>query len=825
MNSPRHSLRPALAALVLALSSLLAGGAAAPGGSAEHPGATSDGRTRLPNGWTLRPAGRLVTIGDFPQAMSLHPDGRWAACACGSWQGGGFDVVDLASARRTQQVRATRPWLGVTFYAGGTRLAVTAGLDNRIDLYAFDAAAGRAVLADSIALGPAWSAGGQYPQGRVVDYGPGAIWPTAIAADEVAGRLLVVSRFDSSLRVLDPAARAVTSRVRLPGVPYACRPLADRRVAVSLWSAAKVAIVDPEAGRVVALVDVGEHPTDLAEDAGGRLFVANANEGTVSVVDLGTARVTETIATSPARRRLSGVTPDGLALDPARGRLYVANADANCVAVLDVSRPGQSRVAGFLPSAWYPTAVGVAPGGTIVVANGKGTHSSPTTIAPPDTGLWCGYLLYTLPSRGTVSIVPPPDAASLARATREVLRATPVPPRAPGRPVAVAGGPIRHVFYIFRENRSYDQVFGDLPQGDGDSSRCLFGEAVTPNAHALARRWVLFDNTYCDADGSADGHNWGMGAIANDYVFKGQGTSPVYDYEGGNELATPFGGYLWDACRRAGVSFRSYGEFVFNPDDPRDTVRAGLPSLEGHVAPHYRGYDLQMRDNDRFEAWREEFDRHEREGGLPALEIIRLANDHTEGTCLGRPTPRAHVAENDLALGRFVERISRSRYWKESAIFVIEDDAGNGPDHVDAHRTVALVASPWARRGVVDSRLYTNTSVLRTIERILGLPPMSAFDAAATPMDAAFTDRPDFSAWTCQPARVDLGETNLAGAWGQERSARMDFRMADAAPFDELNEIVWRATLGTAPPPPVRGAWTAARTDTRPAARSARDDD
>jgi hypothetical protein len=365
------------------------------------------------------------------------------------------------------------------------------------------------------------------------------------------------------------------------------------------------------------------------------------------------------------------------------------------------------------------------------------------------------------------------------------------------------------VFYVFKENRSYDQVLGDLPAGDGDSSLCLFGEGVTPNHHALARDFVLFDNAYCEADGSADGHNWGMGAYATDYVAKSVGTSPVYDYEGGNPLAYPDAGYLWDACRRAGVSYRSYGEFVFNPDDPRDTVRAGVPALEGHTAPHYRGYDLSVSDLERYRAWLEEFDTYDRDGGLPRLSILRLPNDHTEGTCAGRPTPRAHVAGNDLALGLLIERISHSRYWRSSAVFVIEDDAANGPDHVDAHRTVALVASPWARRGAVDHTQYSNASVLRTIELILGLRPLSRFDAAATPMTAAFTSSPDTSAWSHRTARVDLEEKNLANAWGHERSERMNWAVADAAPPDEVAEILWHAARGAdAPPPPlVRAAF------------------
>jgi hypothetical protein len=315
-----------------------------------------------------------------------------------------------------------------------------------------------------------------------------------------------------------------------------------------------------------------------------------------------------------------------------------------------------------------------------------------------------------------------------------------------------------------------------------------------------------------------------MAAYSNDYVTRSVGASPIYDYEGGNPLAYPEAGYLWDDCQRHGVSYRSYGEFVFNPDDPKDTVKAGIEGLVGHVAPHYRGFDMAYSDLDRYRAWVDEFDRYDREGGLPQLEIIRLPNDHTEGTCSGRPTPRADVAQNDLALGLMVERISHSRYWSSSVIFVIEDDAANGPDHVDAHRTVALVIGPHVRRGAVDHHLYTNASVLRTIELILGLPPMSQFDAGALPMTGAFTPVADTTSFVHEKPRVDLTETNLAGAYGQERCDRMNFAVADAAPPDELNEILWRDARGATAefPAPARAACLAACAPPSPSPKIAR---
>ncbi len=797
----------------------------------EWPGRLPGGGTRLPTGWLLTPGGRTAETGDFPLGLCLSPDGRFAVASCSGERGAGLTIVDLGTARSVQRVPIAGTWLGVTFVDGGRRIAAAGGLNNRVYLYDFTN--GRARLADSISLGTPWSAGGQYPQGRTVDYGPGAIWPTGLAADDSLGRLYVVTRLDSALYVVDLRSRAVLRRVPLGAVPYTCRVARDgARVYVSLWSAASIAVVDPERGTVERTIAVGDHPCDLVDSPdGSRLFVANANLNTISVVDVALGRTRETLTTSIDSRAPTGSTPNAVALDRAGRRLVVANADNNCLALFDVATPWRSRPLGFLPVGWYPTAVQVEPAsGAIVVANGKGTGSSPSNVAPPDTGDFCRYLSYRLHDRGALSILAAPSPDDLARGSRRVLANMPAPvggkvrppkgspiPAKPGRP-----SPIRYVFYIFKENRSYDQVMGDIAKGNGDPSLCLFGEQVTPNHHAIANEFVLLDNTHCEADGSADGHNWGMAAYSTDYVTKSIGTSPIYDYEGGNPLAYPSGGYLWDACARAGVSYRSYGEFVFNPDNPRDTVVAGIEGLVGHVAPHYRGYDTQYSDLDRYQAWLEEFDRYDRDGGLPRLSIIRLPNDHTSGTCSGRPTPRAYVAENDLALGMMVERISRSRYWPECAIFVIEDDAANGPDHVDAHRTVALVASPWAKRGAVDSQLYTNAGMLRTIELILGLQPMSQFDAGATPMFESFSSRPDLSPYVHRPARVDLKEMNMAGAYGQERSDKMNWRVADVVPPDEVNEILWFNARGPlAPLPPlVRGAFTA-----RMAAEGRKDDD
>ena len=363
-------------------------------------------------------------------------------------------------------------------------------------------------------------------------------------------------------------------------------------------------------------------------------------------------------------------------------------------------------------------------------------------------------------------------------------------------------------------------MLGDHPKGNGDPNLTLFGEDVTPNAHAIASEFVLFDNFYVDAEVSNDGHAYSTAAYATDAVEKlwptlyGQ-RGGIYMSEGGHEirnnygnLAAPADGYIWDFATRAGVSVRSYGEFA-SWKTKGGEITATVPGLVGKVHPTYPPYDLSIPDNERVDVWLEEFRRFEKEGGLPRLSIIRLGNDHTEGTRPGALTPRAMVAENDLALGRLVEAISKSRFWPESAILVLEDDAQNGPDHVDAHRSVLLVASAWAKRGAVDSTLYTTSGVLRTIELLLGLPPMSQYDAAANPLFGAFAARPDPTAYTVRPARVDIRETNREDAPGAEASLRMNLVEADLAPELELNEILWKSVRGAdaVMPPPIRAAF------------------
>jgi hypothetical protein len=433
--------------------------------------------------------------------------------------------------------------------------------------------------------------------------------------------------------------------------------------------------------------------------------------------------------------------------------------------------------------------------------------------------------------QGAISVVPTPNDATLGRWSQHVRELTrysdahrlePVDaPRASPIPIRVGGSsPIKHVFYVIRENRTYDQILGDLPKANGDPELTLFGEDVTPNAHALAKTFTTFDNFYVDAEVSYDGHAFSTGAYATDFVEKMWPANygrreGLYLSEGGYKMRNPYGniaappqGYLWDFAKRAGVSVRSYGEFGAQ-ETPGGEVKATVPGLDGLVHPSFPPFDLSIPDAQRLDVWLEEFHKFEQQGGLPQLSIIRLGNDHTQGTAPGAHTPRAMVAENDVAIGRLIEAISHSKFWRESAVFILEDDAQNGPDHVDAHRSVLLAVSPFSRRGVVDSTLYTTSGVLRTMELILGIQPMSQYDAAATPMYNAFQTTPALAPYSHLPARVPLDEMNDWNSPGAVASLRMNLRDADMAPELELNQIIWQSVrgAGSVMPPPRRTAF------------------
>ena len=818
---PRH---PVLAALAVALTSLTLVPAPARAQRPELPGPLGEGVTLLPNGWRIAPAGSHLDAGDLPLAMALHPDGRHLVITNNGWSKPSLRVVDIERRQVIQKMALDHAWLGLAWHPDGKRLYSSGGADNSIR--EVDWRGSKLVPGRTLAVAPPQTTKNE----RLMN--AGFMGGLAVSGD---GRVLYAAQvYGKAAVAVDLATGAVLARRKLPAEAYTAVLAPDgRALYVSVWGGARVAVLDPATLAPLAEILVGEHPNAMifSKDA-RRLFVACANTNAVWVVDLATRQALERIGVALSPKAPPGSTPNALALSPDGGTLLVANADNNTVAVVDVTRPGESRFQGFIPTGWYPTGVAYDPAGeNVLVLSGKGLTPVPNPRGPQpnaareDSTYIAGML------NGALSILKRPDAATLTKLTQRVFaisaynegRREAPPGRPEGSPIPGRVGeasPIKHVFYVIRENRTYDQVLGDLAQGNGDPNLTLFGDEITPNAHAIAREFVLFDNFYVDAEVSNDGHAYSTAAYATDAVEKlwptlyGQ-RGGLYLSEGGHEirnnygnLAAPADGYIWDFASRAGVSVRSYGEFA-SWETRGGPVTATVPGLVGKVHPSYAPYDLSIPDNERIDVWLEEFARFEKQGGLPQLNIIRLGNDHTTGTSPGKPTPRAMVAENDLALGWLVEAISKSRFWPESAILVLEDDAQNGPDHVDAHRSVLLVASPWAKRGVVDSTLYTTSGVLRTIELILGLPPMSQYDAAATPMFGAFAAKPDPAPYSVRPARVSLTETNRDDAPGAQASLQMNLIEADLAPERELNEILWKSIRGadSVMPAPIRAAF------------------
>ncbi|HMD60456.1 MAG TPA: alkaline phosphatase family protein, partial [Opitutaceae bacterium] len=543
---------------------------------------------------------------------------------------------------------------------------------------------------------------------------------------------------------------------------------------------------------------------------------------TVTVLDARDGHTTEVLSSSFSPSDPPGSTPDSLALSPDARTLYVANAYTNTIAVFDVGVRGEGRPLGFIPTGWFPTSVRMTPDGRRLLAvSARGLVPRPSGGRgepwSPIGGLY----------KGSLGVIAIPEGAEFARAlgewTRLAQRCRPAPPQgvAPGDPIPSRPGgatPIRYVVYVIKENRTYDQVLGDLPQGNGDPSICLFPDAVTPNIHAIARQFVLLDNFYANAEVSAGGHEWSMAGYAAEFIEKSwpvnygheRGVSHVpYAGEGHFAAALPAPGYLWDRAAAAGLTYRSYGEFTVNPAKAGEPVESNLPALKGHVDPSYRGWDLKFHDRDRASEFIAELHRYEAAGDMPRLQIVRLPQDHTAGAKLGEWTPAAMVADNDLALGRVVEALSRSRFWARTAVFVVEDDAQNGPDHVDAHRTEALVAGPFVRRGVVDSTPYSTCSMLHTIELILGLDPMSQFDSAAAPMRSSFQPAPDLSPFRALAARVDIEERNQRKNASAAVSSRFDLSREDAVDEQDFNRVIWAAVRGDdrPMPAPVRAAF------------------
>ena len=811
----------------------------------------------LPNGWKLTPAGDQVPLTDLPLNIIPLADGRRALVATSGFNAHELAVVDLSTKQILSKQTVRQSWFGlavddalgkVWWSGGGARMIHAYGLKESTLTRVGDpepapeskARNKRAAAAKAKANGDGQATPAPAPV-------PTSKFKSGLALDARRQRLYSLDISLGLLNVIDPETSAVKTTVAIGGRPYdVAVPREGSRLYVSDWANRTVLAIDADDLRVVAKIPVGEHPNQIVlHPKDDRLFVACASSNSVTVIDTKRGVVTETIMTTLFPLAPEGSTPDALALSPDGNTLYVANADNNCVAVVDITRPSRGQVKGFIPSGWYPTSVAVTPDGkSLLVGVGKGNQTKPN---PPGehwdrrvaealkNGEITEEIKAALPPfpyigttlSGALSIVAVPDDKQLAAYTETVYKNCPYSdklltdapyPKKTAIPTKVGDpSPIKHVLYIIKENRTYDQVFGDMKRGNGDASLTLFGEDVTPNHHKLANEYVLLDNLYCNGHVSADGHPWSTMAYNTDYIARNWALTysrrAGIDDDDDGDLAKAPSGYLWDSCARAGLSYRSYGEYgrrVSQPDGSF-TMEGAVPGLVGHFCSHWgvpKPDKSPVRDTDRVETFLAEFNDYVEKGTLPRFMVMSLGEDHTTGTSPGTFTPQACVASNDLALGRLVDAVSHSKVWPDLAIFVIEDDAQNGPDHVDAHRTVGLVISPYTRRHYLDSTQYQTVSMIRTIELILGLPPLSQFDAAASPMFASFTNEADLSSYTHEKARINLSAKNSPLAYGAERSSKMDFAEYDRIDDFELNEILWRSIKGAdAPlPPAVRRA-------------------
>ncbi len=774
---------------------------------------------RLPTGATLDPDGASHPAGSMPLALTLSPAGDRIVLLLNGWREQGVQVIDRATGRVTQTLQQPAAFLGIAWSPDGSTLYASGG--NQDVVYRYNWANGSATLRDSLVLAA------KEPNRS------GTRYPAGLATSPDGGMLYVAENLGDSLAVIDVASGNVVQRVPTQRYPYGVVVSGAGDVYVSAWGGTTVsAFRKGSDGRLLSRGrwTVGRHPSAMVLSAdGSRLFVASGSTDRVVAVDTRDGRVVATLMDPPPAGPHEGSTPNALALSADGSRLFVAEADNNAVAVFELSArtsgvpsaSGNDSLVGRIPTEWYPAALAVR-GDSLMVANGKGRGTGPNVDYPqPGTGSHTSRpRSYTLgQTSGTVTV------SLAARATGQALAALSARvERANGwreiRRNAVYP-PIRHVVYIIKENRTYDQVLGDMPQGDGDTSLTFFPRPVSPNHHALAERFGLFDRFFVNAEVSPDGHNWSMAAYATDYLektvpsnYSGRGRS--YDYEGTNrgrvpegdddDVAEPASGYLWDLAQRKGITFRNYGEFVI-PDDVEagaqmpSGYKGNKPFLAANTSREFPGYNLNIPDQKRADVFLGELKGFVTKGAMPTLMIVRLPNDHTSGARAGTPTPRAYMADNDLALGRIVEALSRSPFWATTAIFVLEDDAQNGPDHVDSHRSPFFLISPYSRGGV-HHRFTNTTDAIATMEELLGLSSLSQFDYFGRPLRDVWTTEPDLRPYVALTPSVSLREMNPDTGLNARESEGLALDFEDIADEGLFNRILWRSIKGDGVPYP-----------------------
>ncbi len=802
----------------------------------------------LPTGKLITPASDNAEVGSYPANMALSPDGRYLAVTDTGFreQVSILDtttgvLVDKAEFNSVPALGDKALYYGLAFDRAGKLYAANGPFDT---VTMFQLGSGGKLNAEAQ---PLTDASGQKDS-------PNFVAGLAVSAD---GRSLYAAHNEayratgmhSSLSVIDIASNTVRKKIQLPGFPLAVVTVAPSNIrAEKVYASCEmdgvVASIDPSTGKVKE-IKTGMQPTGLLLNKDqGRLYVSNSGGDTVSIIDTATDQVIKTILTRPAALHgLPGCTPEGLTLSPDEKTLYVALADLNAVGVIDVN---SQTLAGYIPVGWYPTSVAIA-NGNLFVANAKGIKAvTPNGKSVDGHGTYTQNII-----EGTVSKINLSEAtAHLNELTQQTLDNNYATPElVASRSAGFKNPGIKHVIYIIKENRTYDQVLGDDTRGNGDPSLTMFGKEVTPNQHALADRFVLLDNFNVCAEVSGDGWQWSTAGIVSENTsrnvpFNYSGRGRDYDFEGQTngvavnladlpDVADAPGGYIWNACLKSHVSFRNYGFYV-DPIDKADAKKVGLKSPENgptkkallrDTDDSFRQFDTNYADSDmwikyrsteprgmktfgdskapsRYTEWRKEFDRMIATNKVPQFMMVRFMRDHTAGTAEGLCTPQAMVADNDYAVGELVDAVSHSQIWKDAAIFILEDDAQSGKDHVDCHRSPAYIISPFVKKSLVDDHFYNTDSMLRTMELILGLKAMNEYDAVAQPM-AVFDTTPSNSEpyRSVMPGRDIATAVNTKTAYRSTDSAKLIARYTEHSNADlQLNDILWHAIKGNGKP-------------------------
>lgn len=752
---------------------------------------------QLPTGWRLSPATGLVRdVGLFPQGIALSPNGRSLAIVNSGFDNPSLVILNAKTLSQRREI-ALPGAFGMPVWLDASHLLVAGANDDAIEnIYVGGDEVNRSLFSGTIkriAL----------PEGS---------WPVQVAlspdhrvfaaSDDMTGNVsfgnVNGARAITTVHIGGPAEGIIlpfSFTMRNYRNPSDLLFSPDGKfLYVALRGADSVAVVNLTSQHI-DWITVGMHPSALAlSQDGAELYVAATDDDALDIIDTSKRKLVASVDLRLHHGRAGGyygASPNAIVVGPRY--IYVSLGAENAVAVVR-----NRKVVGRIPTGWYPTGLALGPNAQLYVANAKGEEGTtanpgwnrylPDRIGDPVTSIIGSVRLVNAHTLNT--------AAVLANAGQDWV----TPPQTIVRP----NGPIKHVIYIIKENRSYDQILGDIASADGDPKLVWFGQRVTPNQHAMVKRFGILDRAFVESQISDDGHSWSTAAFATDYLERFQvqySRDPVYDFEDGAIASVPHSGYLWDDAARAGITYRDYGEFTRytqSPWKPGETVVSDMPHLDdGHVAPHYPGWNLDISDQVRYEPWESEFKNYVSNRDLPQLEIIRLPNDHTKYTCPGALTPQAYVAQNDYAFGEIVDAVSHSPYWATTAIFAVEDDTVDGPDHVNAQRGPFYVVSPYAKPGV-NHAMYTTSGFLHTIEILLGMKPMTVYDAGATPLYAAFASKPVNSRpFTVIPPHVNVHARISNTAWGSTLCKQLGFKIADQGDPALLDDIMAHAVRST----------------------------